>query len=141
MVNEMKGSKKNLFITVMLFTFTMSVYAEEKIVNLLMDNFKSEGAKIGNAKNGEIFWNKTHSGKVPFEQRSCKLCHSANLKDKGEHIKTGKIIKPLSPSVNAKSLNNVKHVNKWFKRNCKWTIGRECSAQEKADILSFINSK
>ncbi|MFK5970948.1 MAG: DUF1924 domain-containing protein [Candidatus Marithrix sp.] len=31
-------------------------------------------------------------------------------------------------------------IRKWFKRNCKWTLGRECNAQEKGDILKFIQT-
>ncbi|MEA3244387.1 MAG: DUF1924 domain-containing protein, partial [Pseudomonadota bacterium] len=32
-----------------------------------------------------------------------------------------------------------KKIEKWFKRNCKWTLGRECTAQEKADFLAYID--
>ncbi|MBT5634001.1 MAG: DUF1924 domain-containing protein, partial [Gammaproteobacteria bacterium] len=34
--------------------------------------------------------------------------------------------------------NSMKKVEKWFKRNCKWTFSRPCSPQEKGDILTFI---
>ena len=106
-----------------------------------MKSYQSQGAKKGNAQRGEQFWNKTFSGKAPFTERSCKSCHTSNLKNKGEHVRTGKILKPLAPSVNQLSLSKVKKVNKWFKRNCKWTIGSECSAQTKADILAFIEQQ
>jgi hypothetical protein len=29
-------------------------------------------------------------------------------------------------------------VEKWFKRNCNEVLGRDCSAQEKGDWLSFM---
>ncbi|MCK5721690.1 MAG: DUF1924 domain-containing protein, partial [Gammaproteobacteria bacterium] len=45
------------------------------------------------------------------------------------------------PSVNQASLSKVKKIKKWFKRNCKWTTGKECSAQVKADILAFIKQQ
>jgi hypothetical protein len=32
-------------------------------------------------------------------------------------------------------------VEKWFKRNCTEVMGRECSAQEKGDWLSFVVSQ
>ena len=115
--------------------------ADENTVNTLMKSYQSQGAKKGNAQRGEQFWNKTFSGKAPFTERSCKSCHTSNLKNKGEHVRTGKILKPLAPSVNQLSLSKVKKVNKWFKRNCKWTIGSECSAQTKADILAFIEQQ
>jgi hypothetical protein len=31
-------------------------------------------------------------------------------------------------------------VEKWFKRNCTEVIGRECSAQEKGDWLTYMTS-
>jgi len=136
---------KNLLIgfitTSFLISTVSSVTADETTVNTLMKSYQSQGAKSGNAQRGELFWNKTFSGKAPFTKRSCKSCHTANLKNKGEHLRTGKILKPLAPSVNSLSLSKVKKVNKWFKRNCKWTIGKECSAQEKADILAFIKQQ
>lgn len=134
---------KNIYLNIITLSLCMtySAYsnAEESIVNTLMDSYVKQGAKKDNPKRGEILWNKTYTGKAPFTERSCKLCHTANLKNKGEHTRTGKMIKPLSPTINSKSLSSLKHVKKWFKRNCKWTLGKECSAQEKADILAFIN--
>jgi cobalamin biosynthesis protein CbiG len=29
-------------------------------------------------------------------------------------------------------------VEKWYKRNCNDVLGRECTAQEKADLLSWL---
>jgi len=29
-------------------------------------------------------------------------------------------------------------VEKWFKRNCKDVLARECTAQEKADFVAFL---
>ena len=136
---------KNLLIGVLtsfiFITQSYSVMADENTVNTLMKNYQSQGAKSGNAQRGEQFWNKTFTGKPPFTERSCKSCHSSNLKNKGEHVRTGKTLKPLAPSVNETSLSKVKKIKKWFKRNCKWTTGKECSAQVKADILAFIKQQ
>ena len=130
------------FITASLFIIQIpSVIANEVTVNSLMKSYKAQGAKEGDANIGKKLWNTPFSGKAPFTERSCKSCHTANLKNKGEHLRTGKVLKPLAPSINNLSLSKVKKVNKWFKRNCKWTIGKECSAQEKADILAFINQQ
>jgi len=130
------------FISATLFiSNASSVIANEDTVKTLMKSYQSQGAKPGNALQGEIFWKKTFQGKAPFSQRSCKSCHTVNLKIHGEHVRTGKVLKPLAPSINKLSLSKAKKVNKWFKRNCKWTTGKECSAQEKADILAFINQQ
>jgi hypothetical protein len=32
-------------------------------------------------------------------------------------------------------------IEKWLRRNCNWTLGRECSAREKGDLLSFLRSQ
>ena len=127
--------------TSFLITQVSSVNADEATVNTLMESYQSQGAKSGNALRGEKFWNKTFSGKAPFTERSCKSCHTANLKNKGEHVRTGKILESMAPSINKSSLSKVKKVKKWFKRNCKWTTGKECSAQQKADILAFIKQQ
>lgn len=134
----MKNLRISLIITSILISQTYSVIADENTVNILMKNYQAQGAKSGNAQRGEQFWNKTFNGQTPFTERSCKSCHTANLKNKGKHVRTGKVLKPLAPSVNQTSFSNVKKVNKWFIRNCKWTTGKECDAQVKADILAFI---
>jgi len=137
----MKKLLISLVMTSFLITQVSSVMADDATVNTLMKSYQSQGAKTGNALRGQQFWNKTFSGKAPFTERSCKSCHTANLKNKGEHIRTGKVLKPMAPSINSLSLSKGKKVNKWFKRNCKWTTGKECSAQVKADILAFIKQQ
>jgi len=32
-------------------------------------------------------------------------------------------------------------IEKWLLRNCKWTLGRQCSLQEKADLLTWLSSQ
>ena len=73
--------------------------------------------------------------------RSCASCHGSDLTETGRHAKTGKPIEPLAPSVNPERLTDPKKVEKWLYRNCRWTLGRECSAAEKADFLAFIASQ
>jgi hypothetical protein len=73
--------------------------------------------------------------------RACTSCHSNDLTQPGRHATTGKAIEPLAPSVNAKRLTERRRIEKWFKRNCKWTLGRECTPQEKGDLLSFMGKQ
>lgn len=70
--------------------------------------------------------------------RSCESCHGESLFATGSHYKTGKLIEPMAPSVNPERLTERRKINKWFLRNCKWTYGRECTAQEKGDILLWL---
>ena len=78
---------------------------------------------------------------TPLSEIPTFIDHSADLTSTGKHVRTGKKIKPLAPSVNPKRLTDTKKIEKWFKRNCKWTLGRECTPQEKGNVLAFIKSK
>jgi hypothetical protein len=55
-----------------------------------------------------------------------------------KHSVTGKAIKPLSPNVNPERFADQAKAEKWFRRNCNDVLGRECVAQEKADVLSWL---
>jgi hypothetical protein len=48
------------------------------------------------------------------------------------------IKKALSPNSNQARFSDSAKVEKWFKRNCNDVLGRECDAQEKADVLSWL---
>lgn len=110
--------------------------AESSTVNNLLLDYAKQGANTADAEQGKQLWQKTFNKNG---ERSCASCHTKDLTQNGKHFKTKKNIKPMSPSVNPKRLTDSKKVNKWFKRNCKWTYGRECTAQEKANILVYID--
>jgi hypothetical protein len=44
----------------------------------------------------------------------------------------------MAPSVDAERYTDLGKMEKWFKRNCKWTWGRECTPQEKGDLLEYL---
>ncbi len=100
--------------------------------------YQAEGAGPFEAARGEAMWNKRYAHSKTDKPRSCASCHTDNLKAKGKHARTGKVIEPMAPSVNSERLTEVKDIEKWFKRNCKWTMGRECTAQEKGDFLTYM---
>ncbi len=75
------------------------------------------------------------------EGRSCTSCHTDSVFVNGRHERTGKIIEPMAPSVNPDRLTDRKKINKWFLRNCKWTFGRECTVQERGDILLWLSQQ
>lgn len=90
------------------------------------------------ATRGDTLWHKKYDGE-DGKERSCQTCHGTDLKKPGKHVKTGKKIDPLAPSANSERFTELKKIEKWFKRNCKWTIGRECTNQEKGDILKYLS--
>ena len=71
---------------------------------------------------------------------SCASCHTADPRRQGRHAVTGKPIKPLAPSANAQRFTDRAKAEKWFRRNCNDTLGRECTAAEKADVLAYLVS-
>lgn len=93
-----------------------------------------------NIKRGEEIFTSAHMGKRG-ENISCTSCHNINLNQNGKNHFTNKTIKPLSPSANPDRLVDVKEVKKWLKRNFKDVYNRVGTAQEKGDVLYYINSK
>lgn len=91
------------------------------------------------AKRGEAFFQGKHSGGKP-DTPSCTSCHTSNLKQPGE-TRAGKRIEPMAASVNPKRFTDAADVAKWFKRNCGDVLGRECTAQEKGDVLAYLLSQ
>jgi mono/diheme cytochrome c family protein len=69
---------------------------------------------------------------------SCASCHGAAPVQAGKHAGTGKTIAALAPAFNAERFTDSAKVEKWFRRNCNDVLGRECSAAEKADLLSWL---
>ena len=107
-------------------------------VDAMLKVYSGAGAGPFSAEAGERMWTETHHNTQAPVERRCSSCHTENLSNEGKHVKTQKVIKPMAPSVNAKRLTDTKQIEKWFMRNCKWTLGRECSAQEKGDFLLYI---
>ena len=115
-----------------------AAYAENAVDTLLAEYTAAGGANFS-ADAGKELWFKQFT--TEGEQRACTTCHGEDLTKPGKHISTGKTIEPLAPSANAKRLTDTKEIAKWFKRNCKWTVGRECTAQEKGDVLTFLRDQ
>ena len=129
-------------ITVSVLLFAQSASASSAstsfAVDALLKVYSDAGAGPFSAEAGQRLWDKTQSHNKSPAERSCSSCHTSNLSDSGKHVKTNKVIKPMAPSANIKRLTETKKIEKWFMRNCKWTLGRECTAQEKGDFLLYI---
>ena len=126
-----------IFFTVLAMGFATMVSADDATVKKMLALYESQGGKNFSASTGKAMWSKEFS--VKGEKRSCVTCHTADLKSKGKRADTGKVIDPMSPQVNSQRYNDPKFIEKWFKRNCKWTMDRECTAQEKGDYLLYLS--
>lgn len=69
---------------------------------------------------------------------SCASCHGAAPNKNGQHALTEKKIAPLAPAANPKRFTDRTAVELNFRMNCKDVVGRECTAAEKADVLSWL---
>ncbi len=87
------------------------------------------------ASRGEQFFKSRHG-----TDWSCSTCHTENPTVTGKHTVTQKPIEPMAPSANPERFTNAAKVEKWFKRNCKDVMKRECTAEEKGDVLTYLLS-
>ncbi|VAW22080.1 hypothetical protein MNBD_ALPHA12-886 [hydrothermal vent metagenome] len=71
---------------------------------------------------------------------SCTACHTASPLNEGK-TRAGKQIAPMAISKTPDRFTDPEKVAKWFRRNCRTVLGRECTALEKGDYLTFMISK
>ena len=131
-------NRKLMVITALIFAMPLCVQADA--ISELQANYQTKGAGPFSAAAGEALWNRSFTDAKSGKERNCTTCHTTDLKQSGKHVRTGKVIEPMAASVNSKRLTEVKKIKKWFVRNCKWTLGRECTAQEKGDFLAFLQN-
>ncbi|MEJ2592211.1 MAG: DUF1924 domain-containing protein [Candidatus Thiodiazotropha sp.] len=130
--------KRKLIVPVMLL---LPMLAQAGAVDSLLETYRQAGAADFSAVQGETRWKQSNVDPKNGQSRSCSDCHTANLKQVGKHAKTGKKIDPMAPSVNPQRLTDAAKIEKWFKRNCNWTLGRACTPQEKGDYLLYLRQQ
>jgi hypothetical protein len=113
----------------------------ETVVDERLSAYREQGGANFSAARGQAMWTEARGERGPGQAQSCADCHHSDLTRAGQHVRTGQPIKPLAPSVNPARLSDTASIEKWLLRNCRGTWGRECSAQEKGDLLLFINQQ
>lgn len=98
-----------------------------------LERWSAQAGAPGLAERGRNFFNGRHGG-----EWSCASCHGMAPTQAGKHASTGKPIDPMAPIANPKVFTDTARVDKWFRRNCKDVLRRECSAGEKADVLAYL---
>ena len=89
-----------------------------------------------NAEAGRAFYIKKHE--VNGKQISCMDCHTDNPANAGKHVKTGKSIASLSPSVNPERFSNMKKTEEQFDEHCVDVLSRGCTSKEKGDYITYL---
>ncbi|MBF0184631.1 MAG: DUF1924 domain-containing protein [Magnetococcales bacterium] len=118
----------------------LPVAARAGVVADLQAGYQQQGAGMFRAEQGERLFRQRVAASGAAEGGSCSDCHGADPSQPGKHLRTGKAIAPLSPWRDPARLQDAAKVEKWFLRNCKGTLGRECTPQEKGDFLSYLTS-
>lgn len=101
----------------------------------LLSGYISQAGAPASAARGQQFFNRTHG-----KDWNCGSCHGAIPTQAGRHASTGKPIAALVPAANAERFTDAAKTEKWFRRNCNDVVGRECTATEKADVLSWLQT-
>lgn len=99
----------------------------------LLAGYTSKAGAPAEPLRGQQFFTTRHG-----KEWSCASCHGAVPTQAGKHASTGKSIGALAPAFNPERFTDPAKAEKWFRRNCNDVVGRECTAAEKADILSWL---
>jgi uncharacterized membrane protein len=99
----------------------------------LLAGYTAQAGQPANAAKGEAFFKARHG-----QEWQCSSCHGKSPMTSGRHASTDKVIEPLAPAANAKRFTDSAKVEKWFRRNCKDVLARECAPSEKANVLAWL---
>jgi len=88
------------------------------------------------AARGEAFYQAQHTG-GHAETPSCTTCHTTDPRNTG-HTRAGKEIDPVAVSLTPTRFTDADKVAKWFRRNCRSVLGRDCTAAEKGDYITYL---
>jgi hypothetical protein len=91
------------------------------------------------AERGHAFWTAAHAGGKP-DTPSCTSCHTPDPTAEGQ-TRAGKQIAPMAVSKTPDRFTDPAKVEKWFGRNCSTVLGRDCTAIEKGDVITYLAGK
>ncbi len=118
----------------------VAVPAFAAVPSTLLEHFEAAAAATVPAYQGFS----AARGRALYERRgkdwSCSSCHTSDPRQVGEHAVTGKPIQALAPGTNPARFTDAAKVEKWFRRNCRDVLGRECTVVEKGDFITWLNS-
>jgi len=131
-----------ILTTFIAFTLAGSLRAGE--LNELINHYAAlaktqdalfDGFDVGRGKS--LYITKSLDGKK--DTPSCTTCHTNDPTKVGE-TRAGKTIDPMAASASPQRYQSLKKAEKWFRRNCKSVLGRECTVTEKGDFLIYMKN-
>lgn len=98
-----------------------------------LERWTAIAGRAGDVSKGDLVFNQKHG-----DVWSCASCHNTPPTSTGKHASTSKPIKPLAPAFNDAAFTDTAKIEKWFKRNCRDVMKRECTPEEKLDVLAYL---
>ena len=103
----------------------------------LLAGYVAQAGAAASPERGQQFFTANRKNALNL---TCASCHGATPTGTGRHDLTDKRIAPLAPAFNKERFTDAKKTDGWFKTNCQDVLGRDCTAQEKADVMSWLIS-
>jgi Domain of unknown function (DUF1924) len=103
----------------------------------LLAAYEAQAKAPGSPERGQKLFTTNFGRELGF---SCSSCHGAEPVKRGRDQVSEKLIQPLAPAANAQRFTDKTKVDTWFRLNCTDVVGRDCTAGEKADVLSWLIS-
>lgn len=133
---------KHVLIAIALMFSFLSKPLDAAGIDDLLDHYANQAksetrsfSDFDSDRGEELYLKEFSTGKV--DTPSCTSCHTNDPKQVGK-TRAGKAIDPMAFSVSPERYQTLKKAEKWFGRNCRSVLGRECTAIEKGDFLSFM---
>jgi hypothetical protein len=129
-------------ISIIVFACALVSAAAGESPQSLLDFYANEakasdpGFSRFSAERGEHLFRTNFSTGKP-DTPSCTTCHTTDPRKTGQ-TRAGKDIEPMAASANSERYSDQAKTEKWFGRNCNNVLGRECTATEKGDFITFM---
>ncbi|MGM0595191.1 MAG: DUF1924 domain-containing protein [Pseudomonadota bacterium] len=120
--------------TLLLLACAMPGWAEDNHLQLL-ERYRAEAAEPLSAERGKALWQREVDG------MACTSCHTRDITQPGEVTVLfffSKSIEPMALSANPDRYQDIEKADKAFDKNCNRVFDRDCTAQEKGDLLRYL---
>ncbi len=110
--------------------------AAAPVQDIIQGYAQAAGVSGFSAADGKAFFLGQHQGGNP-DLPSCATCHTQDPRNAGRTT-VGKEIAPMALSKSPDRFSDPAKVEKWFGRNCRNVVGRDCTAAEKGAVLTWL---
>jgi cytochrome c553 len=134
--------KTSVALLAILGVASFSVFADAASGQKLADKYAAIAKHIDpaykglSAEDGKAFFNREYT--IKGKQVACASCHTTNPANTGKNIVTKKPIKPLAPAANSYRFSDLDKVETNFEKHCLDILGKDCTAQEKANFIAYL---